>query len=97
MTGNHHADLSFLGNSISQCFFSSSIFIGLFSAYNPPTPPQGTGYHRYILAAFRQATALNNVRPPTQRCHFDIDQFVSENNLSIPPTAVNMFKTQSET
>ena len=62
-----------------------------FTEYNPPTPPKGVGYHRYILAAFGHAEPFNLEEKITQRCGFKIDFFTKTHNLH--PDANNMFQT----
>lgn len=80
----HHAELQ-------RVDISQNYFIG----YNPPTPPKGSGYHRYILAAFSHAEALN-LEKITQRCGFNIDLFAQIQNLQPMPDANNMFKTTTK-
>ena len=75
-----------------QNYKELNIFLNYFIGYNPPTPPKGSGYHRYILAAFSHAEALN-LEKITQRCGFNIDLFAKTQNLQPMPDANNMFKT----
>ncbi|XP_028391462.1 protein D2-like [Dendronephthya gigantea] len=70
--------------------------LNVITAYNPPTPPKGRGYHRYILAAFGHARPLNNKKKITERCGFDIDAFTNAHNLNTVPDASNMFQTITE-
>ncbi|CAB3999821.1 Hypothetical predicted protein [Paramuricea clavata] len=60
--------------------------------YKPPTPPKGTGYHRYIHVAFGHEEPLNRKEKIT-RCGFDIDLFTKKHTLHLTPDANNMFKT----
>ena len=60
--------------------------------YNGPTPPKGSGLHRYILLLFEQSGNLN-VIAESERCKFDVREFVKNNSLK-GPIALNMFQTQ---
>lgn len=62
--------------------------------YNPPAPPKGSNYHRYIIAVYSHEKPLQ-LDPPSERCGFDINEFVTSNKLSTIPDATNMFKTKT--
>ncbi len=51
------------------------------SEYAGPTPPKGSGPHRYQLLLFEQQT--ENLRPeaPKDRGNFDVNKFVRDNHL----------------
>lgn len=62
--------------------------------YMGPQPP--TGIHRYVLAAFKQNTAIGGrVRPPLSRSNFSTRQFASQNALGLPVAAV-YFNSQKQ-
>lgn len=66
----------------------------IFAEYNPPSPPKGSNYHRYIVAVYSHEKPLQ-LHPPSERSGFDIDKFAASNKLSNIPDATNMFKTKT--
>ncbi|KAH7724379.1 Phosphatidylethanolamine-binding protein PEBP [Aphelenchoides avenae] len=63
-------------------------------AYSEPTPPLGSGYHRYVLLAYEQPGQIS----PTYSgiSGFNVQNFVITNNLVQPPTAGNFFRAQDD-
>ena len=62
--------------------------------FNAPTPPKGSGLHRYIFLLFEQSENLSVVGQ-SNRCGFHVGKFVKNNNLK-GPIALNMFRTQTK-
>ena len=58
--------------------------------YVGPSPPSGSGYHRYFFYLFRQSGKIAFKSEPSSRAHFDPDKFASEYNLG-EPIAANFF------
>lgn len=54
----------------------------------PPTPPAGTGTHRYEFTLYRQVAALR-LPPPPLRAGFDLQSFEATNRLE-PLTTVEI-------
>uniref|UniRef100_A0A0M3J700 Phosphatidylethanolamine-binding protein 4 (inferred by orthology to a human protein) n=1 Tax=Anisakis simplex TaxID=6269 RepID=A0A0M3J700_ANISI len=61
--------------------------------YAPPTPPSGSGLHRYVFLAYQQSAQLN-ANSVSQRPKFSAKQFASNNGLGAP-VAGNFFQTES--
>lgn len=50
----------------------------------PPTPPAGTGEHRYIFGLFQQASRIKELpEAPTERSKFPLTDFASKHSLSL--------------
>lgn len=50
----------------------------------PPTPPAGTGEHRYIFGLFKQANRIQELpEPPAERAAFDLLPFLKRHGLSL--------------
>ena len=64
-----------------------------FAAYNPPSPPEGSGPHRYYLFVFEQEHSLDDTAKVDSRCHFSIDDY--KNDFDLTPVAMNMFRTEN--
>jgi phosphatidylethanolamine-binding protein (PEBP) family uncharacterized protein len=57
----------------------------------PPTPPKGTGQHRYFFAVFDQGSSTPiKPTPPQGRAGFSVDSFVKTYGLR--PVATALFK-----
>ncbi|KAL9983780.1 hypothetical protein ACROYT_G006008 [Oculina patagonica] len=65
-----------------------------FTDYNPPTPPEGSGPHRYFLFVFEQDQELDSDAKVDKRCHFSIDDYKEKYGLK--QVAMNMFKTENK-
>eukprot|EP00741_Cyanophora_paradoxa_P016901 tig00020943_g16322.t1 len=61
--------------------------------YAGPTPPEGTGPHRYVFALFEQAGRLEGVQLPESRCGFKARDFAEQHGLR--PVACNFFSAQA--
>lgn len=62
--------------------------------YAPPTPPNGTGVHRYLFYLYQETENTNaTVESITKRGKFDLDEYAKQHALC-GPIAVNMFSTQ---
>lgn len=51
-------------------------------SYNPPTPPAGTGRHRYIFFLFKQEQRQKRVETIRKRSKFNINKYASSNGLA---------------
>ena len=82
--------LTSLSKILSLCFVlhNESTFVRL--GYVGPSPPSGSGYHRYFFYLFRQSGKIAFKSEPSSRAHFDPDKFASEYNLG-EPIAANFF------
>lgn len=67
-----------------------------FLDYNPPAPPKGVGYHRYIFTVYGHTKPARFYEKITQRCGFDIDLFSGTHKLEPIPDARVMFRTRTE-
>lgn len=64
--------------------------------YEGPSPPRGSGYHRYYFYLFEQ-DGLLDINAPPQRGGFDVAKFVRDHNGLRPiPVALNMFYTERD-
>ena len=61
--------------------------------YQPPTPPSGSGKHRYYFLLYEQNDKTVFVKDPEDRCRFDVDAFAEENDLD-GPIAISMVRTE---
>ncbi|KAK7091161.1 hypothetical protein V1264_008886 [Littorina saxatilis] len=52
--------------------------------YNPPTPPQGSGPHRYQFALYPLNESVPAADVPTHRGGFDLAAFASDLGLGNP-------------
>jgi phosphatidylethanolamine-binding protein (PEBP) family uncharacterized protein len=54
-------------------------------SWAPPTPPPGSGIHRYIFQLYRQSgsTPLQPQTFPVERAAFPLEKTVAENNLTL--------------
>jgi hypothetical protein len=52
--------------------------------YAGPTPPPGTGSHRYIFEQLEQSSPFRIAQP--ERSNFDTTQFKKQNNLALKAT-----------
>jgi phosphatidylethanolamine-binding protein (PEBP) family uncharacterized protein len=50
--------------------------------FAPPTPPSGTGYHRYLFILCEQPNKLDFKKPLTRK-NFSIASFIKENKLKM--------------
>lgn len=53
-------------------------------SYNGPTPPPGTGTHRYIFEQYEQKSPF--VFPTPERPKFNLDLFKKQHNLALKAT-----------
>lgn len=53
----------------------------LITGWVPPTPPAGSGQHRYIFGLFKQSGEIN-MEPADNRANFNIASFIQQNSLS---------------
>lgn len=60
--------------------------------YAKPSPPKGTGYHRYILLVYEQPQRLYLEKNHNSRGKFSVKDFARRNNLGVP-VAANYFLT----
>ena len=59
--------------------------------YMGPSPPQGSGFHRYCLYLFEQPNEdMHFDAVPENRAHFNPEEFASKYSLG-EPVAVNFF------
>ncbi|RWS24317.1 phosphatidylethanolamine binding protein-like isoform 1 [Leptotrombidium deliense] len=67
--------------------------------YNGPTPPKGTGLHRYVLLVFKQNKRLQmdekDNKAMKKRANFHIKQFAQKHNLG-DAIAANFFQAQNK-
>jgi len=64
--------------------------------YNPPTPPQGSGKHRYVFLLYKQAKRIadgGSIR--VSRGKFDVNLFAQKQQLD-NITGINYIKTENE-
>ncbi|KAK0427306.1 hypothetical protein QR680_010160 [Steinernema hermaphroditum] len=61
--------------------------------YFPPTPPPGTGPHRYVFLVYKQQDEIDDSAAPTKRAGFSVSQFAQQHNLG-NPVAGNFFMAQ---
>lgn len=61
--------------------------------YQPPSPPSGSGKHRYFFLLYEQNDKTVYIKDPDDRCKFDVDAFSAENDLD-GPIAISMVKTE---
>ena len=62
--------------------------------YNPPTPPTGTGEHRYIFVRFKQKKGDDDVKVELgskERSKWDLKGFVESNAEVLTPAGVTFF------
>lgn len=84
-----------LGNIEGDDLKEGSIGSGsTFTDYNPPTPPKGSGPHRYYLFVFKQQEDLGSEAEVDKRCGFSIDKYKGKFHLTA--VAANMFTTENE-
>jgi len=57
--------------------------------YHPPTPPSGSGPHRYIFFLYKQPSRINFNDNINQRASFDIESYVNKYHLQ--KVATKMF------
>lgn len=53
-------------------------------SYAPPTPPPGSGTHRYIFEQLQQSSPFTFAEP--ERSNFDINNFKQQNGLALKAT-----------
>ncbi|KAI8374522.1 phosphatidylethanolamine-binding protein [Radiomyces spectabilis] len=80
--------------------FNSNSPIHQYTPYHGPTPPENTGYHRYIFTLFEQTQFSQVLRPvldfPNQhRAFFNLTAFINENQLK-PVAAAYMLVTHQD-
>ncbi|PFX31047.1 protein D2-like [Stylophora pistillata] len=80
-----------VGNIKGKNLEHGDIMGDTFTGYNPPTPPSGSGPHRYYLYVFEQKHPLDIEAEVVKRCQFSIDDYKQNNDLT--PVAMNMFQT----
>eukprot|EP00112_Aurelia_sp_Birch-Aquarium-sp1_P008242 Seg1903.4 transcript_id=Seg1903.4/GoldUCD/mRNA.D3Y31 product="Protein BROTHER of FT and TFL 1" protein_id=Seg1903.4/GoldUCD/D3Y31 len=61
--------------------------------YQPPSPPSGSGKHRYYFLLYEQNDKTVVVKDADDRCKFDVDAFATENDLD-GPIAMSMVRTE---
>ncbi|KAH7700373.1 Phosphatidylethanolamine-binding protein PEBP [Aphelenchoides avenae] len=65
------------------------------AGYDGPTPPPGTGLHRYVLLAFSQEAQIGSPKF-TGISGFNVEDFIKNNNLHPTPVAGNFFRAQDD-
>lgn len=65
-----------------------------FTDYNPPTPPKGSGPHRYYLFVFEQEEDLGSEAEVPNRCGFSVAEYKGKFHLKA--VASNMFTTENK-
>ncbi|CAG9787742.1 unnamed protein product [Diatraea saccharalis] len=66
-----------------------------YRGYKPPTPPRGTGPHRYISLLYEQGDGNNFLPPvPPTRSRFSLSSWLRGKNLC-GPVAGTLFRSQS--
>ena len=53
-----------------------------FSEYNPPAPPEGSGYHRYVFLLIPQPKKEKEYLPIIKRGKFNINKYAEKHNLT---------------
>jgi phosphatidylethanolamine-binding protein (PEBP) family uncharacterized protein len=78
-------------------YLADGVLYGDFlTRYMEPSPPQGSGYHRYFLYLFKQPDeSLKFDDVPQNRAHFNPEEFASQYDLG-QPVAVNYFTAKRE-
>lgn len=66
----------------------------VFTSYHGPTPPPGSGYHRYVFLLYEQSAPLRDYINDTNRARFDLQEFVFLHDLG-EPVAINFFLSRS--
>ena len=66
----------------------------LIADYNPPTPPKGSGPHRYYLFVFEQEEDLGSEAEVPNRCGFSVAEYKGKFHLKA--VASNMFTTENK-
>ena len=66
----------------------------LVADYNPPTPPKGSGPHRYYLFVFKQKEDLGSEAEVDNRCGFSVVNYKGKFHLTA--VASNMFTTENK-
>ena len=61
--------------------------------YQPPSPPSGSGRHRYYFLLYEQNDKTVYIKDPDDRCKFDVDAFAAENDLD-GPIAISLVRTE---
>ena len=61
--------------------------------YQPPSPPSGSGKHRYYFLLYEQNDKTVYIKDPDDRCRFDVDAFSTENDLD-GPIAISLVRTE---
>eukprot|EP00795_Rhopilema_esculentum_P007745 gene7745-13578_t len=61
--------------------------------YQPPSPPSGSGKHRYYFLLYEQNDKTVVIKDPEDRCKFDVDAFAADNDLD-GPVAISMVRTE---
>lgn len=49
----------------------------------PPTPPAGSGIHRYQFRLFEAPGPITSLKPPATRAAFPLEEFVTQNRLKL--------------
>ena len=65
----------------------------LIADYNPPTPPNESGPHRYYLFVFKQEEDLGSEAEVPNRCGFSVKEYKEKFHLTA--VASNMFTTEN--
>merc|ERR1712080_36615 len=63
--------------------------------YAGPSPPRGSGPHRYVFLAYQQKGRITSISPDNKRARFNIADFAEENNLG-DPIAGNYFFAENK-
>ncbi len=70
-----------------------------FVEYKPPSPPVGSGPHRYFLILYDQGNHIKKIDDSENnlavRCGFSVRNFAEDNSL-VGPVAINMFETNNK-
>jgi phosphatidylethanolamine-binding protein (PEBP) family uncharacterized protein len=51
--------------------------------FAPPTPPPGSGTHRYIIRIYQQPSLPMPAAAPHSRCGFDVDAWATAHSLQL--------------
>merc|ERR1712098_65068 len=64
------------------------------TSYNPPSPPKGSGPHRYIILLYKQHGGVDG-KVSHNRANFNVTRFAEENKLE-GPIAGNFFSAENK-
>ncbi|MBW0478337.1 hypothetical protein O181_018052 [Austropuccinia psidii MF-1] len=70
------------------------------STYFPPSPPEGTGFHRYVFLLFEAQPSEESLqpllRPDASRFNFNLENFISTSNIGDPISGTYMLTENDE-